>query len=175
MSEQNTVPPAPQADAVEVDRPPGAGETLPGGRLRRLPGDPLRRLPVLSRIPAGFDRKVLAIAAALVVLLGFLVLRAVLAGDDTAEAKAGDCVASVDPPKDGESGPASAATLVDCGSAQARFTVIGRVEEKTRAEFETDTGELKICMDAGHQDAEYMYWAPRDDGRGYVLCLTRTK
>lgn len=167
MSEQNTVPPAPQVDAAEVDQPPGAGEALSGGRLRRLPG--------LSRIPAGFDRKVLSIAAALVVVLGFLVLRAVLGGDETAEAKAGDCVASVDPPKDGESGPASAATLVDCRSAEATFTVIGRVEEKTRAEFETDTGELKICMDAGHKDAEYMYWAPRDDGRGYVLCLTKKK
>jgi hypothetical protein len=191
VSEQNTVPPAsqvegapvdeapidgaqvdaapvdgPQVDAAPVDGPrvdeqPGAGKFLPGGLLARLSG--------LLR------GKVLAVVAAVVVVLGFFALRAVLAGDDTADAKAGDCVASVDVPEDGKSGRASGATLVDCRSSDAKFSVIGRVEDKTRAEFESDTGELKICMDAGHRDAEYMYWAAADDGRGYVLCLTKKK
>jgi hypothetical protein len=53
---------------------------------------------------------------------------------------------------------------VDCGDADATFTVIARVENKTSAESNEACGD----------DADFAFWTgPRDGGAGTVLCLQR--
>lgn len=82
------------------------------------------------------------------------------ANADSAEnAEVGDCLTGttaeeLDPDK---------LTKVDCGSAEARFTVVGRVEDKTFAEREAACESVT--------DTDFVFWTGREGGRGTVLCL----
>ena len=91
--------------------------------------------------------------------------------DATEEAKAGDCIGSVDAPKEGETTDASGAKVVDCGSADAKYQVLGRVDGKTRADFDADQ-DGTICTEAGFGDAKLFIWSGRTGQTGYILCLT---
>jgi hypothetical protein len=119
---------------------------------------------------------VLGVIVALCVAAGIRVaigggLDALGFGDNTAEAQAGDCIADLEAPPEGETVEASGARVVDCSSADAKFRVVGRVENKTEAEFNADNaGDLKICADAGFE-AEAEFWSGREGGSGYILCL----
>jgi hypothetical protein len=92
-------------------------------------------------------------------------------GDSTAEAQAGDCIGDLEAPAEGETVEANSARVVDCTSADAKYKVVGRVDNKTEAEFNADdTGELLICKNAGFE-AEAEFWSGREGGSGYILCL----
>jgi len=95
-----------------------------------------------------------------------------LFGDSTSDAKAGDCIADLESPPEGETVEANNARVVDCNSTDAKFKVVGRVDNKTEAEFNADdAGDLKICTDAGFNNAEAEFWSGREGGTGYILCL----
>lgn len=155
MSEQNTAPVQPP----QFDGPPSAGESVPGGAVPQKSGAAIK--------------KILGIVVVVLVGLGVFLLRNMLNQDDTADAKAGDCIASLKAPKEGETTNAAGAEVVDCTSSEAKFTVIGRVDNQTEAQFNADP-ELKICTDAGHKDSEIMLWSKKG-GSGYVLCLIEKK
>jgi hypothetical protein len=54
-------------------------------------------------------------------------------------------------------------TKVDCGSAEAKFKVVGRIEDKTSAEREAS------CE--GVAETDFVFWTGREGGKGTVLCL----
>jgi len=70
----------------------------------------------------------------------------------------GDCLAA----SGEETLDANSVRKVDCASADARFTVVARVEDKTSEESDA------ACA----KDVDFVYWtAPREGARGTVLCL----
>ena len=109
-------------------------------------------------------------------LIGLVItgVRWYLNRDETAEAKAGDCIALEAAVKEGETSDASGAKVVDCNSAEAKYNVIGRVDNKTEAEFNADN-EAKICTEAGFTETESWIWSGKPGGKGYILCLTERK
>lgn len=77
-------------------------------------------------------------------------------------AKAGDCLS-------GQS--AEELKTVDCADATAEYKVVGKVENKTEAEF--DTNAESIC--AAYPTFQTAYWEGKKNGSGYVLCLEPVK
>lgn len=123
--------------------------------------------PAASRKPG---RRILVsvLSVIAIALIAFVVrfgLQELLSDEDrTAEAQAGDCISDIQAPKEGETTDAAGASVVDCASADARFTVVGRIDDRTKAEA-TDT----VCQT--YADAEYFIWAGEEGKKGYVLCL----
>ncbi|GAA5128178.1 LppU/SCO3897 family protein [Haloechinothrix salitolerans] len=62
--------------------------------------------------------------------------------------------------------------VADCGAPDATYRVVGRVEDKTMAEFESKAGK-KAC--APFKDAEFVYFEGYGDdatASGAILCLS---
>lgn len=78
--------------------------------------------------------------------------------DDPGNAKVGDCVAGAS---------ADDMKIVDCASGEARYEVIGRVEDKPESALET------ACQE--YQEAEQAFWQGEQDKNGVVLCLKSAK
>jgi hypothetical protein len=83
-------------------------------------------------------------------------------GDRAQDAKTGDCIASDEEVAAGGN-TKTGAKIVDCGSPDARFTVVARVNG------ETDV-ESKSCDNLFKPD-EHFYRYASDAGGGYLLCL----
>lgn len=117
----------------------------------------------IARIGGGV---VIAVIAAVVLA----VLRGVLGGDnETAEAHQGDCIADLPQVEAGQQVEANNAKVVDCTSADARYSVVGRVDGVTAKQ--TSGENSTVCapyIDAG---AETIYYAISAGGKGYALCL----
>lgn len=124
---------------------------------------------------SGVGKKIGGIIAAVLIGLVITGVRWYLKQDKdpTAEAKAGDCIA-MEAVKEGETSDASDAKVVDCNSAEAKYNVIGRVDNKTEDEFNADN-EAKICTEAGFAETESWIWSGEPGGNGYILCLTERK
>lgn len=109
---------------------------------------------------------VLAVAAVAVVAV--IVVRNLLATTDPAkDAKAGDCLANLPETVAGQETDAANVKVVACGSPDAKYSVVGRVDDVTAEQ--ASAGE--VCgpyMDAG---AQMRYYAIPAGGKGYVLCL----
>jgi hypothetical protein len=130
----------------------------PGPAGHPEPGEPAVAPPARRRSSAG--RLVLHIGLAVFVGLGVFALKSVLFGDQTRHAQAGDCVAT------GDAAPArqrTEAKIVDCGSADARFTVAGRVDGTTGTDG-------PVC-DRFFQPEEQFWVYSSEASGGYVLCL----
>jgi hypothetical protein len=120
---------------------------------------------------------VLLLGVASVLLVALLIpigpgssLRDALRGDDTAEAKVGDCVAEL--PLVASAGATSAADarVVPCTAGDAAYAVVGRVRDAAAARDRTATG----CRPYFHPgDDDYVLYRVGDDGDGYLLCLVR--
>ena len=104
----------------------------------------------------------LRVGAALVVLLVVFFAKSFLFGDKAKDAKAGDCIAA-DKAVATDGTTKTGATVVDCGSADAKFTVIARVDGKTDAQG-PDCDKFFKQGDEG-----YVYSSTA--GQGYLLCL----
>jgi hypothetical protein len=131
------------------------------------PTEPAQTTPAKS---GGAGKRIGAILSAVLIGLVVVGVRWYLNQDKTADAKAGDCIAIRDI-KEGETSDASDAKVVDCNSAEARYNVIGRVNNKTKAEFDADHVGA-ICTGAGFADTEAYVWFGPPGGNGYILCLT---
>ena len=81
--------------------------------------------------------------------------------DAANKAKVGDCVA-----QEGSDD----LKVVECGSADADYKVVGRVEDKTQ----TEAG-ISACGPFVDQGAEQAYWEGESGKKGLVLCLAPAK
>ncbi|WP_027659283.1 LppU/SCO3897 family protein [Salinispora fenicalii] len=162
MPEQ-VVPPA----HPDVPQPAGAQQ----------PTDvPQADAPVQAPEPARKSgrKKVLGIVGAIITFLVVAGLKfglgAVLGGsDETAEAKAGDCIAELPTTISDELEEVDGGKVVDCASAEATYKVVGRVDDQT--EEQAESGEA--CDQFFQENEEYFIFSNIVPGKtGYLLCLT---
>jgi hypothetical protein len=122
---------------------------------------------------SGAGKKILGIVGGLVVALvvaGGLAFARGAQEDKTAEAKQGDCIADLPDVKEGEEAEANNAKPVTCGTAEAKYTVVGRVDNLTAAQASSDG----VCQPFVAQGAEMIFYSIPPAGKGYVLCLKPT-
>ncbi|GAB2599013.1 hypothetical protein Aab01nite_75210 [Paractinoplanes abujensis] len=106
---------------------------------------------------------VVAIVAGLVVAAAvYAISGLVLGGDGARDAKAGDCIAS-DKDVDDEGTTKTGASLIECSAAEARFTVVARVDGESSTQSDS-------CNKFFQEKEEFYVYANGDD-RGYLLCL----
>lgn len=80
------------------------------------------------------------------------------------DAAVGDCLA-------GDINKPYSIEITDCGTPQANYQVVGRVEDKSMAEFESKAGK-KACKP--FKEAEFLYFEGFGDdatASGAILCL----
>ncbi|WP_250001127.1 hypothetical protein [Actinoplanes sp. M2I2] len=152
----NPVPPP-------ADAQPGYAE--PAGPPRFPRADDARPGPFAEpgKKGGGAGKLITGIVVAVVLVVAAFALRAVFSGDDNAQdAKAGDCIAS-DKDVKNEGTTETGANVVDCGSAEAKFTVVARVDGES-------SPQSKAC-DKFFTAEEVFYVFASGAGDGYVLCL----
>ena len=113
-----------------------------------------------AKQPHRVGRLALRIGLALIVGLGVFAIQSFLFGDKTRNAAVGDCVAT------GEAAPEprhTEAEIVDCGSGDAQFTVVGRVNGQAAA-------DSPACDRFFQPDEQFFVYASEASG-GYLLCL----
>lgn len=154
MSEQVAPPPAPDAQQPQpgVQAPP----------------------PVQPETKKSGGKKVLGIVGAIVVFLVIAGLKFglgnVLNKDETAEAKAGDCIAELPEITGTEEEEVDNAKVVDCTSTEAVYNVVGRVDGQTEAQAKT--GEACEQYIKEGEDG-YVFYSIEPGKKGYLLCLTK--
>ncbi|MEH1167598.1 hypothetical protein V6V47_19655 [Micromonospora sp. CPCC 205539] len=166
MSEQVAPPPA--SDAAQ---PQPAVETPPSPAVET----PSPVEPEAKKSGAG---KVLGIVGAIVVIviigalkfgIGSLIGNA-LNKDETADAKAGDCIAELPEVNGTEEEEANNAKVVECTSTDAAYSVVGRVEGQTEAQAK----EGAACQQYLKEGQEgYLFYSIKPGKTGYLLCLTK--
>jgi hypothetical protein len=171
-------PPAPGEPADEAVPASVPGEPADEGVPASVPGEPADEgVPGQQGTPAGVPaepedkgdaRKALAVAGLAVVflLIAVVVIAGLFFGDEAADAAVGDCIASTEEIRVFAKTEASA-KVVDCKSADAAFTVVGRVEG------ESDT-ESMSCQQYFKQDEQYFVYASKA-GKGFLLCMRPIK
>lgn len=136
--------------------PPNSGE----GPVPVAPVEPPKKKSV--------GRKVLGIVGGLLIIVVIAVLKgglgSVLAGDPTADAKAGDCIAIKS--ELGEATTEVEAEVTECSASDAKYTVLGRVDGVK----DMDTG-CNATFDAKLKEGEEGSVISNQDGKGYLLCL----
>jgi hypothetical protein len=151
--------------APEPGQPPAEGQFPPG----QPGGDPAQQgfggpaaFPAEPKKKNAVGRIVLRILGAVVAFVIVLVVKDAFFGDKAKDAAVGDCVASSADVKVDEETEANA-KVVECSSADAAFTVVGRVEG------ESDT-QSKSCEKFFKDNEEYYVYGSTAGG-GYLLCL----
>ncbi|MET8040003.1 hypothetical protein ABZU25_03940 [Micromonospora sp. NPDC005215] len=90
--------------------------------------------------------------------------------DETAAAKAGDCIAKLPEVTGTKQEKVTDARIVACTSTEAAYNVVGRVEDQTEAQARAGTA----CEQYFKPDEEgYIYSTIMPGKTGYVLCLTK--
>lgn len=154
MSDQVAPPPAPDAPQAQ-------------------PGVPVPP-PVQEPAKKSGAKKALGIVGAIVVALVVIGLKfgvgSFLNQDETADAKAGDCIAELPEVTGTEQEEVDGAKIVECTSTDAAYTVVGRVDGQTEAQART--GE---ACDQFFKEGEegYVFSAIEPGKTGYLLCLTK--
>lgn len=139
--------------------PPIDGQ--PGGQAQEGFGGPAA-FPAEPKKKNAVGRIVLRILGAVVAFVIVLVVKDAFFGDKAKDAAVGDCVASSADVKADEETEANA-KVVDCSSADAAFTVVGRVEGESNT-------QSKSCQKFFKDDEEYYVYGSTAGG-GYLLCL----
>jgi hypothetical protein len=98
--------------------------------------------------------KIRVIAVALIVVIGAPIAY-FASQDDPSAASVGDCMTGQ---------TAETLEIVDCTDATAEWVVVGRLSDKTEAQF-TDTA----CE--AFPTTEFSYWEGREGEAGFILCL----
>jgi len=146
---------APPADGRPGPGQPGGDQAQEGfGGPAGFPAEPKKKSAV--------GRIVLRILGAIAAFVIVVVVKDAFFGDKAKDAAVGDCVASSADVKADEETEANA-KVVDCSSADAAFTVVGRVEG------ESDT-KSKSCEKFFKENEEYYVYGSTAGG-GYLLCL----
>ncbi|GAA2358861.1 LppU/SCO3897 family protein [Dactylosporangium salmoneum] len=110
--------------------------------------------------PAKKGIKVPRLVISLVVLVVLGGVGWYLSRDDALNAKVGDCL---------HQKGANDLSIVKCDSADADFSVLGRVENKTESEVDAKD----VCDQWA--DTSATYWEGKPGQKGTVLCLKATK
>ncbi|WP_203762165.1 LppU/SCO3897 family protein, partial [Paractinoplanes deccanensis] len=135
--------------------PPGGGEAPQG--FGTFPQEKKK---------GGAGKLVLRIGGAILVALVIAGLKfgigSALFGDKAKDAKAGDCISSGKEVK-AEGTTETDADVVDCTSADAKFTVVARVDGESNP-------DSKSC-DKYFKEGEEFYVFGSTSGSGYLLCL----
>ncbi|MCM0675902.1 hypothetical protein NCC78_14560 [Micromonospora phytophila] len=162
MSEQVAPPPAPDAGQPQpaVQAPPPAES------------------PVESPAKKSGGKKALGIVGAIVVFLVIVGLKFgigtaignFLNKDETAEAKAGDCIAELPEVTGTQEEEVDGAKVVECTSTDAAYNVVGRVDGQTEAQAKS--GEACEQYIKEGQDG-YVFYSIEPGKTGYLLCLTK--
>ena len=143
----------------------GQGQPVPGqpygDQAQQGFGGPTA-FPAEPKKKSAVGRVILRIVGAIVVFVIVFVAKEAFFGDKAKNAAVGDCIASTKDVKVNEETEADA-KVVDCGSADAAFTVVGRVDG------ESDT-KSKSCQKYFKGNEEYFVYASKA-GKGYLLCL----
>jgi hypothetical protein len=151
--------------------PYGGGEApYPGGPVppAPYPGGPV---PPPAKKNTG---KVLGIVGGVIVVviaacIGIGVFAFNSAKKDPANAKVGNCLAGQTMDST-TAQPVNDVKIVDCTSTDAKYKVVGVVENKTESQFRTDD---KIC--SAYTTAESALWQGTPGKSGSVLCLEPLK
>ncbi|MET8280148.1 hypothetical protein [Micromonospora sp. NPDC005174] len=159
--------------------PPPASDAAPAEPAAETPAQPAAETPPPAE-PEGKSgaKKALGIIGAIVI---FLVIAGLKFGlgtaignfvnkDDTADAKAGDCIAELPEIKGDKEEEVDGAKVVKCTSTDAAYNVVGRVDGQTEAQAKADTA----CNDFFKEGEEgYVFYSIESGKKGYVLCLTK--
>ncbi|SCE70169.1 LppU/SCO3897 family protein [Micromonospora chokoriensis] len=90
--------------------------------------------------------------------------------DETADAKAGDCIAELPEVTGTKQKKVDGAKVVSCTSTDAAYTVVGRVNDQSQAQAQAGTA----CDQFFKQGEEGYVFSSIEPGKtGYVLCLTK--
>ncbi|MFI6259065.1 hypothetical protein ACIBCL_23595 [Micromonospora zamorensis] len=90
--------------------------------------------------------------------------------DETADAKAGDCIAELPEVTGTGQEKVDGAKVVECTSTDAAYTVVGRVNDQSEAQAKAGTA----CDSFFQNDEEGYIFSSVEPGKsGYVLCLTK--
>ncbi|MFF5177497.1 hypothetical protein ACFY2Q_05660 [Micromonospora sp. NPDC000316] len=158
MSEQVAPPPAPDA------APPQPAVATPS--------------PVEPEAKKSGAKKALGIIGTILVVVVIAGLKFGVASaignfmnkDETADAKAGDCIAELPEVTGTEQEEVSGAKVVECTSTDAAYNVVGRVDDQTAAQAKADT----MCSEFFKEvEQGYVYSSIASGKTGYVLCLTK--
>ncbi|MGI5525527.1 LppU/SCO3897 family protein [Micromonospora sp. CA-259024] len=151
MSEQVAPPPAPEAAPPQPAEPEAK---KPGGR---------KALGIVGAI----------LAIVVVAGLKFGIASAIgnyFNKDETAAAKAGDCIAELPEITGTEQETVKGAKVVECTSTDAAYNVVGRVDDQSEAQAKADTA----CSQYFKEGEEAYVFSSIEPGKtGYVLCLTK--
>ncbi len=115
--------------------------------------------------------RLIAPLVALVVVAGVVIAAWLASRSSPANAKVGDCL---------KSGAITSTTaqdagdvkIVDCGSTDAKYKVVGKVDGKTQTDFTTDNNICKPYIDQGSTTA--LWGQASGSSKGFVLCLAET-
>ncbi|SCL27757.1 hypothetical protein GA0070616_3562 [Micromonospora nigra] len=158
MSEQVAPPPtsdAPQAPPAVQAPPPAEPEHRSGGK-----------------------KKAFGIIGAVVVFLVVLglkfglgsVLGNVFNADETADAKAGDCIAELPEVTGTAQEEVDSAKVVACTDTDAAYNVVGRVDGQTEAQARSGEACNTFFKEG---DEGYVFYSIKPGSTGYLLCLTK--
>jgi hypothetical protein len=141
--------------------PPAGGDPNQGG-FPPPPGGSFPPGPAPQPARRGGAGRAIVILVVVLVVVGGLIGAGIYLNRDAAnKAKVGDCVAQQG---------SDDLKVVECGSADADFKVVGRVEDKTQTE-----ASLGACDAFVDQGAEQAYWEGEPGKKGLVLCLAPAK
>ncbi|PWR05345.1 hypothetical protein DKT68_27545 [Micromonospora acroterricola] len=158
MSEQVAPPPAPDAapsqPAVETP-PPAEPEAKKSGAKKAL----------------GIVGAILAIVVVAGLKFGLATtIGNFLDKDETAAAKAGDCIAELPEVTGTEEEEVDGAKVVECTSTDAAYNVVGRVDGQTEAQAKAGTACDQFLKEG---DEGYVFYSIAPGKTGYLLCLTK--
>ncbi|GAA4689253.1 LppU/SCO3897 family protein [Phytohabitans rumicis] len=167
MTNQPPPPPAQAQGWGPATPPPPPNQGFGPAESAPVPAPPQKKGGAGKKI-AGIGG---GVVVAVIVAIVLAVLRNVLGGDDaTAEAKQGDCIADLPSNiQEGQEVKADNAKVVDCASAEAKYSVVGRVDGVTAEQ--ASAADSTVCNPYLEAGAESIYYAIPAGGKGYVLCL----
>ncbi len=106
------------------------------------------------------------LAVAVLAVVAVVVVRNVISvSDPTQDAKAGDCLANLPQSVTSEETSVKDVKVVACDSADAKYAVVGRVDDVTAEQASVD----EVCK--AFADTTMRFYAIPAGGKGYVLCL----
>jgi hypothetical protein len=156
---------APPAEGQPYGALPADGQPVPGqpygDQAQQGFGGPAA-FPAEPKKKSAVGRILLRILGAVVAFVIVLVVKDAFFGDKAKDAAVGDCVASSEDVKANEETEANA-KVVKCDSADAAFTVVGRVEGESNT-------QSKSCEKFFKENEEYYVYGSTA-GKGYLLCL----
>ncbi|MFY1619384.1 LppU/SCO3897 family protein [Micromonospora sp. WMMD736] len=159
--------------------PPPASDAAPAQPAAETPAQPAAETPPPAE-PEGKSgaKKALGIIGAIVI---FLVIAGLKFGlgtaignfvnkDETADAKAGDCIAELPEIKGDKEEKVDGAKVVECTSTDAAYNVVGRIDGQTETQAKSET----TCNEFFKEGQEgYVFYSIESGKKGYVLCLTK--